>query len=166
MKPIPTKWQGTTYRSRLEARWSVFFGFIGLHAIYEPEGFEHDGETYLPDFWVDEFDGYVEIKPHNVAMHDVDRVREWQLNMAACGMRLFSLFGEPVIDKCLMHDPAGEVIVMKDCRRCNGLCYVLANGWGNFGGHACKDHDKDPIDDRRVRAAMEYAMACRFGENR
>lgn len=50
IKVIPTKYKGILFRSRLEARWTVFFDFMGIEWIYEPEGYEVDGEHYLPDF--------------------------------------------------------------------------------------------------------------------
>lgn len=48
IKAIPTKYGGTLFRSRLEARWAAFFDLIGIRWIYEP--FELDGWT--PDFMI------------------------------------------------------------------------------------------------------------------
>lgn len=51
IKPIETNYKGCRFRSRLEARWAVFFDSIGLKWEYEPEGFVlEDGTCYLPDF--------------------------------------------------------------------------------------------------------------------
>lgn len=51
IKPIQTRYSGCHFRSRLEARWAVFFNELGIHWEYEPEGFQlTDGSTYLPDF--------------------------------------------------------------------------------------------------------------------
>lgn len=51
MKPIETRYKGYRFRSRLEARWAVFFDVLGIGWEYEPEGFEmDDGTRYLPDF--------------------------------------------------------------------------------------------------------------------
>ena len=53
MKAIDTQYKGYNFRSRLEARWAVFFDALGLKWEYEPEGFElEDGTKYLPDFKV------------------------------------------------------------------------------------------------------------------
>lgn len=53
MKPIETRYKGYRFRSRLEARWAVFFDALGIEWEYEPEGFElDDGTRYLPDFFV------------------------------------------------------------------------------------------------------------------
>ena len=51
MKAIETHYNGYRFRSRLEARWAVFFDTLGVRYEYEPEGFElDDGTWYLPDF--------------------------------------------------------------------------------------------------------------------
>ena len=52
IKPIETKYNGFRFRSRLEARWAVFFDMIGLKYEYEIEGFEMNGVRYLPDFYI------------------------------------------------------------------------------------------------------------------
>lgn len=48
MPGIATKYEGITYRSRLEARWAVFFDLAGWQWEYEPI----DGNGYIPDFVV------------------------------------------------------------------------------------------------------------------
>lgn len=51
IKPIETIYNGYRFRSRLEARWAVFFDELGVQYEYEPEGFEMpSGNRYLPDF--------------------------------------------------------------------------------------------------------------------
>ena len=74
IKPIETLYKGYRFRSRLEARWAVFFDTLGVEWEYEPEGFDlGDGLYYLPDFRIRnsaiihqcEFNGvdiYVEVK--------------------------------------------------------------------------------------------------------
>ena len=50
IKAIETEYKGFRFRSRLEARWAVFFDACGFKWEYEPEGYEIDGVQYLPDF--------------------------------------------------------------------------------------------------------------------
>lgn len=53
IKAIETEYNGYRFRSRLEARWAVFFDAMNLDYLYEPEGFElPGGQYYLPDFWI------------------------------------------------------------------------------------------------------------------
>lgn len=69
IKAIETEYNGYRFRSRLEARWAVFFDAIGATYQYEPEGFMlKDGSMYLPDFYLTNVSGrgskniFVEIK--------------------------------------------------------------------------------------------------------
>lgn len=51
IRPIQTEYNGYLFRSRLEARWAVFFDACGVDWEYEPEGYElGNGIRYLPDF--------------------------------------------------------------------------------------------------------------------
>lgn len=59
IKAIETVYKGYRFRSRLEARWAVFFDALGLEWEYEKEGYElPDGTRYLPDFWFPYTDEY------------------------------------------------------------------------------------------------------------
>src|SRR5262249_22063830 len=51
------------FRSRLEARWAVFFKELGIAYAYEHQGFDLAGEWYLPDFWLPRAKAFVEVKP-------------------------------------------------------------------------------------------------------
>ena len=63
MKAIETGYKGYRFRSRLEARWAVFFDALGIKYEYEPEGIVlSDGTGYLPDFYLPGFNCYFEVK--------------------------------------------------------------------------------------------------------
>jgi len=63
IKPIETVYNGYKFRSRLEARWAVFFDIVGIKYEYEPEGLKlSDGSYYLPDFYLPQFHSYFEVK--------------------------------------------------------------------------------------------------------
>ena len=63
--PIPTWHGGILYRSRLEARYAFFFDRLSIKFEYETQGFETDGERYLPDFVIFAALGtiWAEVKP-------------------------------------------------------------------------------------------------------
>ncbi len=65
IKAIETHYKGYRFRSRLEARWAVFFDYLEISWEYEPEGFKTSAGPYLPDFllWGDTF---AEVKPECV----------------------------------------------------------------------------------------------------
>ena len=61
---IETVYRGVTFRSRLEARWALFFETLGYAWLYEQEAYRLDEVTsYLPDFVLPEPGLIVEIKP-------------------------------------------------------------------------------------------------------
>lgn len=76
MKAIETVYNGYRFRSRLEARWAVFFHALGIEYRYEPEGFDLKtekieldgtryllhGSWYLPDFWLPKQRCWFEVK--------------------------------------------------------------------------------------------------------
>jgi hypothetical protein len=83
IKPIETRYKGHLFRSRLEARWAVFFDEMGIEWEYEKEGYtlepikipdieEIDIElnkktiNYLPDFYLPQLDMFVEIKGDSI----------------------------------------------------------------------------------------------------
>ena len=96
IKAIETTYKGYRFRSRLEARWAVFFDTLGIPWKYENEGYEKEVDTvdgiknlrYLPDFFLPSRWGkggmFVEVKgnkdglkvdwEHNALMHDYDNI--------------------------------------------------------------------------------------------
>ena len=56
IKAIETEYDGHRFRSRIEARWAVFFNAIGLKYEYEIEGFQMGELRYLPDFYIPSLD--------------------------------------------------------------------------------------------------------------
>lgn len=85
-KAIPTEYKGHLFRSRLEARWAVFFDACGVEWEYEPEGYDlGDGVRYLPDFLLHGVAGrakgdlYVEVKGRMTA-YDAEKI--WRFSEA------------------------------------------------------------------------------------
>lgn len=79
MKAIETIYGGYRFRSRIEARWAVFFTRLGLEWEYEPQGYKlSSGSLYLPDFLLPELGLYIEIKPLNAFLVDPNGVRRWE----------------------------------------------------------------------------------------
>lgn len=75
IKAIETKYKGYRFRSRLEARWAVFFDALGVQWEYEKEGYDlGEAGYYLPDFWLPETNSYLEIKPFDSAPGGTERI--------------------------------------------------------------------------------------------
>lgn len=77
IKPIPTKYRGYHFRSRLEARWAVFFETAKIRWEYEPQGFDVDGTPYLPDFYLPDLHCYFEVK--GTSEYDIDLLQRFAL---------------------------------------------------------------------------------------
>ena len=79
IKPIETYYNGYRFRSRLEARWAVFFDALGIRYQYEIEGYKlSDGQYYLPDFFLPDDGYYVEVKGYSEhIIKDLDKVNQF-----------------------------------------------------------------------------------------
>jgi hypothetical protein len=77
LKAIETEYGGIRFRSRLEARWAVFFDTLGIRWEYEPEAYERQWDEsvsrWLPDFLLPDSGTYVEVKGGQQAMQ-----KDWQ----------------------------------------------------------------------------------------
>lgn len=82
IKAIETEYKGYRFRSRLEARWAVFFDEMGIEWKYEDQGYEREFEDgskmrYLPDFVLPNFhngyDFFVEVKGDKFALQ-----KDWE----------------------------------------------------------------------------------------
>ena len=63
IKPIETRYKGCRFRSRLEARWAVFFDSMHIEWEYEKEGYNLGAlGCYLPDFWLPQVNMWAEVK--------------------------------------------------------------------------------------------------------
>jgi hypothetical protein len=70
IKAIQTRYAGCHFRSRLEARWAVFFDHLDIKWEYEAQGFEcterlncgKETFRYLPDFWLPDIAIHAEVK--------------------------------------------------------------------------------------------------------
>ena len=82
IKAIQTEYNGIKFRSRLEARWAVFFDAANIKYEYEVEGFElENGDRYLPDFYLPDLDLFVEVKRDTEEgrkqVADLERFIQW-----------------------------------------------------------------------------------------
>ncbi len=95
IKPIETKYNGFRFRSRLEARWAIFFDMIGLKYEYEVEGFEMNGIRYLPDFYIPSLDRWFEIKAKPLSEYEMKKCEEFCFNKDNENIKFSVLVGSP-----------------------------------------------------------------------
>jgi len=76
-KPIETMYNDYRFRSRLEARWAVFFDTVGIEYEYEQEGYDL-GKLgwYLPDFWLPSCNMWAEVKGQQFTLEEEAKARK------------------------------------------------------------------------------------------
>lgn len=81
MRPKRTEFKNTVYRSKLEAKWAVFFDSLGLRYEYEPHFEEvslgYYPINYAPDFYLEDLDIHVEVKPKELEDSEIEKVLAW-----------------------------------------------------------------------------------------
>lgn len=95
LKPIETTYNGYRFRSRLEARWAVFFDALGFSWEYEKEGFDLNGTPYLPDFYLPQWGAWVEIKPKVFEMESAGHDKCLLLSKATKPDKVMLVSGNP-----------------------------------------------------------------------
>lgn len=155
--PIETVYRGYRFRSRLEARWAVYFDALGIEFEYEPEGYDlGDAGWYLPDFWLPQVRLWAEVKRGEFLP---DEVRRCQALAGVTGHEVVMLAGPPdcvFYDLAYDDDVATSYVLVSDF---HGYCvserrFYVAPGYDN------------PIDEGAwtptAQAAIEAARAERF----
>ena len=148
IKAIETVYNGYRFRSRLEARWAVFFDTLGVKYEYEKEGYElPDGAYYLPDFWLPEIKRWVEIKGNNPTWDEQKNTREIFRGTGFPSCIFYGLPGEneaPADFACLHNNNGGhsfELVQWIECLKCgivdigihlHGDCSIYNEHTGEF----------------------------------
>lgn len=101
IKAIETRYKGYRFRSRLEARWAVFFDSLGIDWEFEKQGYHLPSlGCYLPDFWLPASATWVEIKgalPQNCWDTTEEESKLYELT-ALTSHRAFLFYGLPDLD--------------------------------------------------------------------
>ena len=112
IKAINTFYDGHKFRSRLEARWAVFFKNSNIKYEYEAEGFTFDGINYLPDFVFHDFYGYEtvygEVKPKGYKnIYEDGELDKYEIFCLYSVYPVIELFGNPEIKDFRVTWPIG-----------------------------------------------------------
>jgi hypothetical protein len=126
IKAIETAYRGCYFRSRLEARWAVFFDALEIPWEYEPQGFELPSGNYLPDFWLPSLESWFEVKGENPIYPNGKRARGCKL-----AFDLAKASGKPV------HLAWGSMPDLLDERGKAPDRDILHYGSGDFGYAFC-----------------------------
>lgn len=143
LRAIQTEYNGYLFRSRLEARWAVFFDACGIEYEYEPEGFDLGGGLqYLPDFLLhgvkgrDGGDLYVEVKGQ-MTDYDARKINRF----ASLGMRETHCCGKSATAILVVGSiPNGETMA-EITQNISDAAYNDHRGWPNYYNFETIDGD-------------------------
>lgn len=165
IKAIETHYKGYRFRSRLEARWAVYFETLGCHWQYELEGFELGGGLrYLPDFRIGWHKGdeskmwWAEVKPQPLS--DAERVKTEAFARTVGPVIL--LIGTPgfvtyPVLELGSNNALQEIDIVLGEHKARGRFYL------NTGRPALGPiFESDVCDPDRIRLAVEAARSARF----
>ena len=113
IKPIETVYKGYRFRSRLEARWAVYFSNVhskgrGWKWVYEKEGFNlGNGVRYLPDFWLPSLKMWAEIKPTKFSKDEMMKCAQLASGTGFMCAMVVGVPGEFSAKDQLVFDPTG-----------------------------------------------------------
>jgi len=178
IKAIQTKYNRRFFRSRLEARWAVFFDALGIQYEHEPEGYDLGSAQYLPDFWLPtfNFDGlFCEVKP--LGSH-FPKAEQFAL---ITGFSIWLCCGPPdfAIYKCLTTSTTEPNRVEVICGTPNAWNAHGENRMFSFpcgdkclnDGMSCNNYQPIALDESDFKCspgytdAIEKALSARFEHN-
>lgn len=153
LKAIETPYNGYRFRSRLEARWAVFFDALGIPYEYEKEGYDLGKlGLYLPDFWMPRFGGWIEIKGQQPTPEETLKVQELAIQSGRYAtMIIWGTPGEE--DGILFESGTGMGFALKEYNF-PYWCYVASHQKETClkHSHHCKS----------IYSAYEVARSARF----
>lgn len=180
VQAIETRYAGCNFRSRLEARWAVFFDALGVPWEYEPEGYELPSGRYLPDFWLPSIETWYEVKGQRPSDLEATLASELATHT---GHRALIAFGQLPVDP----DHSGQDFTSKEGG--NGAHDIWLNGAQDYdyawcvcprcgkvgceyaarGARVCGDGCLPLVDDRghtgdnyRILLALKAGRSARF----
>lgn len=152
MKAIPTEYDGIKFRSRLEARYAMFFDEHRIGWEYEVEGIDLSGRWYLPDFWLPDSRTFLEVKGPLKERTDLVKRAQDQIDAETCGFAeidhvLFVVSDER--GQTTLGNSPKEAVIWGKCRDC--LCWgpmVICAAWtcrccGFYAGDQTYTHSMD-----------------------
>ena len=152
--------EGIHFRSKLEARWYLFFKKLGWNVVYEPE---IEGLTgWLPDFLIigKGFKTLVDVKP-------IDSEEEWEDSFFDYSKREKIILHthkdyKKIMDSGIKNLPEYELLILGTNLQLDG-----GNGFGVLY-ERCVNHDYDPKTKTHTHTDMkniEKAAECMFVES-
>lgn len=165
VKAIDTLYNGLYFRSRLEAKWAVFFDVAGMQYRYEPEGYDlGEHGYYLPDFFLpnvvlrrgqgNDIPGmFIEVKPG----YSDENNEKYRALSAGTGHPVILVCGLPFIEDVrypygVSADEGGIYEISHDCWDCD---MVFQGDVGRYSVEYSEGNYDQGIGDWLIRAVAE-----------
>jgi hypothetical protein len=140
IRAVPLTYNGTTYRSTLEADWAATFDSLGWYYEYEPWAVDlGDGIRYLADFRLPAQNVWCEVKGgHNERMHKTRQFHRAVADPDQPGGEMVVVLraaGEPY-RSANWHCATGDYrIAINQCELCDQWCFTQTRLDGMFCRH-------------------------------
>jgi hypothetical protein len=121
LQAIETEYQGYLFRSRIEARYAVFFDALYIQWEYEKEGYNLDGTYYLPDFWLPKLQWWVEVKGQYATEKEYEKAH---LLAAKSSYPVMIVTGKDMFGTMLYPDQRLCAGAFAECDRCKTIDIV------------------------------------------
>lgn len=143
-KAVQTRYAGYHFRSRLEARWGVFFDSLGFEWRYEPETFP----GYVPDFYIEQGNMWFEVKGSlDVSPGELDKCKSF----AKPGVNFAMLIGDIPRTFVTWDTPGKRLVGIPAARLDERDIWTPSYGLLMLGHHA-----------GRLQEALNAARSARF----
>ena len=168
---LPTTYNGIQFRSRLEARWAIFFDAMSTPWEYEPENFKTTYGPYLPDFYLPELKSFFIVKGEELPddeerkCYEVDSITGKRVIMAIGGIP--QVFSDD--DRYFQLYWSGGDWPYFFCR-CTA-CGALTFQWNGLADRHCEigsvgDNSGIPRHDtEEIQIAIKLARTAKYGIN-
>lgn len=159
LKAIETQYKGYRFRSRLEARWAVFFDALSVPWEYEKEGYDLGAAGwYLPDFWLPKVRVWIEIKGEQPTEIEMNKLAA--LTQAADDFGLI-VCGTPREERCYLPDEKTWLIIPEEERGGIQSWWVWCDIACHIDKHPDHKHSSDSVCPR-IERAYTAARSARF----
>jgi hypothetical protein len=140
-------------RSKLEARWAIFFTELNLKWRYEPEKFYGKGRVYTPDFYIEGF-GCVEIKPTLALFIKESAEKVKAIASSHPSIKIYGFFaGRVEIGETVLYE--GDHLFSPEPRH---IYRLLSRARKDFSALSVEAQNAD------IKRAMQIANATKFDE--
>lgn len=190
MKAIETRYAGCNFRSRLEARWALFFDALDIPWHYEQQGYEWECDHkyccrfmqgkklhYLPDFWLPTINTWFEVKGERTdeeaqlhtcfAEEYTAKISSKARHITAIGdiPRTAEPYAHKNMDGMWLNGVMDEQYFWCQCNHCGKYGIEFGGRAGRICQHTNNDEDYTK-DNTKISRALEIARSARFSNQK